>query len=216
MKLRLQLLLTLITAILSLQSAHTLAEGDPASGKAKAAMCGACHGADGNSLADSYPKLAGLGAKYLRKQITDIKNGDRTVAAMTGMLNALSEQDIADIAAYYDSNTRQTAGSKEQSKALKLGENIYRAGNLETNVPACTGCHSPSGKGNTPAGYPALGGQYAKYIATQLRAFRTAAHDTEDPSGRKNDSVAVMRGVTAHMSEQEIDAVANYIAGLHQ
>lgn len=219
MKTRLQALLTIATASLFLaQSPQIFAAGDASAGKAKAATCGGCHGDDGNSYPGmgKFPKLANLGEKYLTKQISDIKAGKRTVTAMTGMLNSLSEQDIADIAAYYDSQTRQVSGSEENTKALQLGERTYRAGNLETGVPACTGCHSPAGSGNPPAGYPALGGQQAEYIATQLRAFRTAAHDPDDATGRSNDEPNVMRGVAAHMSEQEINAVANYIAGLHK
>ncbi len=217
MKICVQALLMIITASLfSTQAAF--AQGDASAGKSKAAACAGCHGTDGNSYPgmDKFPKLAGLGEKYLNKQILDIKKGKRTVTEMTGMLNALSTQDSADIAAYYNAQARQINGAQDNTKTLGHGENLYRAGNLETGVPACTGCHSPSGSGNSPAGYPALGGQHAGYIASQLRAFRTAAHDAEDPTGRSNDEGSVMRGVAAHMSEQEIVAVANYIAGLHQ
>ena len=188
--------------------------GDAAAGESKIAVCTGCHGADGNSPAPSFPKLAGLGDKYILKQLVDIKSRERVVPEMTGMLDNLSDQDLADIAAYYDSRERQLAGATEAK--LALGEKVYRGGNLETGVPACTGCHSPHGSGNDPAGYPALGGQYAAYIAKQLRAFRTAAHDPDDPAGRDNDGDAgIMRGVAAHMSDQEIDAVANFISGLH-
>ncbi len=191
-----------------------LAAGDGKAGESKAAMCVACHGTDGNSPAPTFPKLAGLGEKYLLKQLQDIKSGQRQVAEMTGMLDGMSDQDLQDIAAFYDSQERQLAGAKEAK--LELGEKIYRGGNIHTGVPACIGCHSPAGEGNSPAGYPALGGQYSTYIAKQLRAFRTAAHDPEDASGRANDGdVAVMRGVAARMTDQEIDAVANFIAGLH-
>lgn len=208
---------TLFTAaiIAALVSAPSLAAGDAAAGKAKAATCAACHGADGNSAASAFPKLAGLGGKYLIKQMKDIKSGDRPVAEMTGMLDSSSEQDIADIAAYYQQQKRALSGAQENKKLLSLGENIYRAGNLETGVPACTGCHSPAGNGNAPAGYPALGGQHTQYIAKQLRAFRTAAHDEENQTGRKNDESKVMRSVSAHMNDLEIDALANYISGLH-
>lgn len=210
---------TAVVLIAVLLTPFALAEGKTGgnadAGKTKTAMCGACHGADGNSTAGTFPKLAGLGEKYLNKQLRDIKSGTRSVAEMTGMLNALSDQDMADIAAYYASQTRQLAGSQENAKRLALGEKIYRAGNLETGVPACTGCHSPAGNGNAPAGYPALGGQHAQYIARQLRAFRTGAHDAEDPAARNNDDVKVMRGVAARMNDQEIDALANYISGLH-
>lgn len=161
-----------------------MAEGDAKAGEGKTAVCVACHAADGNSPSSAFPKLAGLGEKYLLKQLKDIQGGVRQVPEMTGMLNGLTEQDLADIAAYYDSQTRQLSGAKETK--LDLGERVYRGGNIKTGVAACIGCHAPSGNGNAPAGYPALGGQHADYIAKQLRAFRTAAHDAEDPRDRKS------------------------------
>ena len=208
---------TLLSAaiVATLVSAPVLAGGDATAGKAKAVVCAACHGADGNSAAGAFPKLAGLGEKYLIKQMTDIKTGERVVAEMTGMLDNSSDQDIADIAAYYAQQKRALAGAEDNEKLLSLGENIYRAGNLEIGVPACTGCHSPAGNGNAPAGYPALGGQHAQYLAKQLRAFRTAAHDEENETGRKNDESKVMRSVSARLNDREIDALANYISGLH-
>lgn len=197
-----------------LMSTITLAAGNATAGKALSATCAACHGADGNSPAPNFPKLAGLGEKYLLKQLQDIKSGDRPVLEMTGMLTALSGEQMADLAAYFASQTRSIAGAKEA--ALESGERVYRGGNIETGVPACTGCHSPSGNGNAPAGYPALGGQHAQYIAKQLRAFRTGAHDPENDTARTNDGDAkVMRGVAAQMNDVEIEAVANYIAGLN-
>jgi cytochrome c553 len=205
---------SLLVVLALLAAPVAMAAGDATAGKDKVTACGACHGADGNSPAPSFPKLAGLGEKYLLKQLQDIKAGSRAIPEMTGQLEAMSNQDLEDIAAFYNSQSRQLSGAKDEK--LALGEKVYRGGNIETGVPACTGCHSPSGNGNTPAGYPALGGQYSAYIAKQLRAFRTAAHDAEDPSGRNNDGdAAVMRGVAAHMTDQEIDAVANYIAGLN-
>lgn len=196
------------------------AGGNATAGKDKIAVCSGCHGADGNSAVANFPKLAGLGEKYLLKQMRDIKSANpakngRVVPEMTGMLTGLSEQDMADIAAYYSAQKRQLAGATDNAKQLSLGEKIFRAGNLETGVPACTGCHSPSGNGNTPAGYPALGGQHAAYVAKQLRAFRTGAHDAENPSARLNDESGVMRGVAAHLNDQEVDALSNYISGLH-
>lgn len=194
-------------------SSIAFAGGDTAAGQSKAAMCTACHGANGNSVVANFPKLAGQGEKYLIKQLKDIKSGSRKVVEMTGLLNAYSDQDLADIAAYYASKNIQMAGAKEEN--LDRGESLYRGGNIETGVPACTGCHSPTGQGNAPAGYPAIGGQFAQYTAKQLRAFRTGAHDPENDTARTNDGDArVMRGVAAHMSDVEIEAVANFIAGL--
>jgi cytochrome c553 len=194
-------------------SSIAFAAGDAAAGQSKVAMCSGCHGADGNSAMANFPKLAGQGEKYLTKQLKDIKSGNRNIVEMTGLLDEYSDQDLADISAYYASKNMQMAGAKEEN--LDRGESIYRGGNIETGVPACTGCHSPSGQGNAPAGYPAIGGQFAQYTAKQLRAFRTGAHDPENDTARTNDGdTRVMRGVAAHMSDVEIEAVANFIAGL--
>ena len=193
-----------------------MAEGDAAAGQTKAAQCGACHGADGNSAAPTFPKLAGQGEKYLLKQIMDIKSGAREVPQMVGQLDNFNEQDMADIAAYFSSQKMQLSGSKPMKvklnsgdtvDGLKLGRTIFRAGNPETGVPACMGCHSPTGKGNSPAGFPRLSGQYAEYVETQLKAFRSGA--------RANDGeTRIMRTVAKQLSDAEISAVADYVAGL--
>jgi cytochrome c553 len=192
------------------------AAGDAAAGQQKAAACAACHGADGNSPAPTFPKIAGLGEKYLAKQLADIKSGARSVPQMIGQLDNFSEQDLADIAAYYAGQQIQLAGSEPLSVMLNNGDNvdglmlgrkIFRAGNPETGVPACMGCHSPTGKGNSPAGYPRLSGQYAQYVETQLKAFREGA--------RANDGdTRPMRTAARQLSDAEIKALANYVAGL--
>lgn len=188
--------------------------GDAVAGKALVAACGACHGADGNSQAPTFPKLAGQGEKYLVKQLEDIKSGARTVPEMTGQLDTLSAVDFDNIAAYYASQKITLAGAKNDKELLALGEKIYRAGNVEAGVPACMGCHSPTGVGNAPAGFPAVGGQHADYIAKQLKDFRTGAEYTD--KGRRNDGdIRIMRDGVARMSDREIEAVSNYISGLH-
>ncbi|MEH6548540.1 MAG: c-type cytochrome [Pseudomonadales bacterium] len=187
-------------------------EGDAATGQAQAVVCGACHGADGNSAAAAFPKLAGLGEKYLLKQLLDIQSGARTVPTMAGQLDGKSTQNLADLAAYYASQTR-TVG-QANAELVELGEKIYRAGNAEVGIAACTACHSPTGKGNYPAGFPALGGQHADYIEAQLKAFREGAN--EPGKGRDNDGeTRVMRDVAARMSDIEMRSVASYIQGLH-
>ncbi|WP_049722911.1 c-type cytochrome [Gilvimarinus polysaccharolyticus] len=204
------------------------AAGVASAGADKSAVCAACHGADGNSPAPSFPKIAGLGERYILKQLRDIQAWDkasgsdkastgRPVVEMTGLLSGLTDQDLQDIAAHYADQTIQLSGSKELTvkinsgedvDALKLGQQVYRAGNEETGVPACTGCHSPTGVGNAPAGYPHLGGQYAQYIEKQLRAFRAGE--------RTNDGdQMIMRLAAKHLSDAEIKSLANYIAGLH-
>ncbi len=146
------------------------AAGDATAGQAKAAVCGACHGPDGNSMAPNFPKLAGQGERYLNKQLHDIKAGKRTVLEMTGLLTNLSDQDLADIAAYYASQ-KGSVGAADP-KVVARGEALFRGGDLAKGLPACTGCHSPDGKGNAAAGFPHLGGQHAQYVGKQLTDFR--------------------------------------------
>jgi cytochrome c553 len=189
--------------------------GDPTEGLelANASGCGGCHGADGNSPVPSFPKIAGLGANYLFKQLQDIREGNRVIVEMTGLVDNYDDEELKDLAAYYNSQTLQLAGAKPlevkvnagiKVDGLKLGARVYRAGNLETNVPSCMGCHSPRGLGNEPAGYPRLGGQYSEYIAKQLRAYRDGERVHE-----------IMNTVAKNMTNAEIDAVANFIAGLN-
>jgi cytochrome c553 len=192
------------------------ASGDAAAGKLKTASCAGCHGQEGNSAIASFPKLAGLGEKYLTAQLRHIKAGERVIVEMTGLLDYMTDQDLQDMAAYYNSKNIQISGAKEitligmndPQKVLELGENLYRAGNLKTGVAACVACHSPSGKGNGPAGYPALGGQYAEYTEKQLLAYR---------SGERNSgaNAKIMQGVAKALSDKEIKALANYISGLN-
>lgn len=197
---------------LSFTSVAATAAGDAAAGKTKAAACFACHGQDGNSAVASFPKLAGLGVRYLDKQIRDIKSGARAVPAMSGLTNDLSDQDIADIAAYFSGQTMSVNQAKKE--LIAKGELIYRGGIRDKGVPACAACHSPTGAGNAPAGFPHLGGQHADYVSTQLKAYRAAADG--DVSGRANDGdTKPMRGVASRLSDSEIAAVASYISGLH-
>ena len=192
------------------------AAGDVQAGKLKTASCAGCHGQDGNSAIPSFPKLAGLGEKYLTAQLRHVKAGERVIVEMTGILDYMTDQDLQDMAAYYNSQSLQIAGAKDitligmddPEKVLKLGEKLYRAGNLKTGVAACVACHSPSGRGNGPAGYPALGGQYAEYTEKQLKAYR---------SGERNSgsNAKIMQGVAQALSNKEIKALANYISGLN-
>ncbi len=191
------------------QSAEMI-RGDAAAGETKAVTCGACHGADGNSVVPNFPKLAGLGEKYLLKQMKDIRDGRRVVAAMAGQVDNMTDQDLADIAAFYDSKTRST--ELANADFLELGRKVYMSGIMERKVAACSGCHSPSGKGNGPGGFPGLAGQHADYIAAQLKMFRKGY---EDPSGRTNDGGSkIMRTTAFELSDLEIEAVASYAAGL--
>lgn len=181
------------------------AAGDLAAGKTKAAACAACHGADGNSANPEWPKLAGQHDKYLVKQLTNFKAGERTNAMMAPMAAGLSEQDMADIAAYYGSQT-QTSG-KADPALVDAGEKLYRGGNATTGVAACIACHAPNGMGNPQANFPRLSGQHAAYIVNQLKAFRAGE--------RANDAGKMMQNIAARMTDTEMQAVASYIQGLH-
>ncbi|MBF7728812.1 c-type cytochrome [Pseudomonas sp. N040] len=199
-KLLVSLLLTLgITGVAQ-------AAGDAAAGQAKVAVCAGCHGADGNSAAPNFPKLAGQGERYLLKQLQDIKAGNRQVLEMTGILTNVSEQDMADMAAYFSSQS-MSIGATDPA-LLAAGQALYRGGKLNEGMPACSGCHSPNGAGNAPAGFPRLGGQHAQYVAKQLTDFREG--------NRTNDGdTMTMRAIAAKLSNKDIAAISSYIQGLH-
>lgn len=182
------------------------AAGDAKAGQAKAAVCGACHGPDGNSMAPNFPKLAGQGERYLTKQMQDIKSGKRTVLEMTGLLTNLSDQDLSDIAAYFSSQPGSVGAA--DPKVVARGEDLFRGGKLDQGMPSCIGCHSPNGAGNAAAGFPHLGGQHAQYVAKQLTDFREG--------NRTNDGdTKIMQSIAAKMSNKDIEAVSSYVQGLH-
>ncbi|MGE8338747.1 c-type cytochrome [Pseudomonas laurylsulfatiphila] len=207
-KLIVSLLLTVGISGIAHAAGEAVQPGDAKAGQAKAAVCGACHGPDGNSMAPNFPKLAGQGERYLTKQLHDIKSGKRTVLEMTGLLTNLSDQDLADIAAYFASQ-KGSVGAADP-KVVARGEALFRGGDLAKGMPACTGCHSPNGAGNAAAGFPHLGGQHAQYIAKQLTDFR------KEDGGRTNDGDAkTMQTIAKKLSDEDIAAVSSYIQGLH-
>jgi cytochrome c553 len=172
-------------------------------------VCAACHAADGNSIAPANPKIAGQIPEYLHKQLVDFKpqagkKPARESPIMMGMVANLSEADMKSLAAFYAGQTLKPAAAADKNLAA-LGQKIWRGGNSASGVPACAGCHGPAGAG-IPAQYPRIAGQYAEYIAAQLKAFKEGA--------RANDPNGMMRGVTARMTDREIRAVAEYAAGL--
>ena len=180
------------------------AAGDAVSGQGKVAVCSGCHGADGNSMIPSFPKLAGQGEVYLVNQLKDVRDGARNVPQMMGILTGRTDQDLADMAAFYSAQ-EVTVGATNPD-LLDLGRQIYRAGIAEKGVAACTACHSPTGAGNAQAGFPALGGQHSDYLIKQLKAYRTET--------RTNGQAKLMQQVAALLSDKEIDAVASYMQGL--
>jgi cytochrome c553 len=177
---------------------------DAEAGKAKSAVCAACHGADGNSSNPMWPSLAGQHASYVYKQLSDFKAGRRINASMLGMVAGLSDDDMKNLAAYYE--TQNPSPVAFDAELIAKGESIYRGGITETGVAACMGCHSPSGEGNGPASWPSLKGQYPDYIVAQLQAFKQGA--------RANDPGKMMRNLVGRMSDMEMKAVAAYIAGI--
>jgi cytochrome c553 len=195
---------TLICAAAFGSSVPALAAGTKEAGQTKSTPCIACHGVDGNSANPEWPSIAGQQESYLVDQLKAFRAGARQNPLMTPMAAALSDQDIDDLAAWYSSQTPR-GGETEPSK-LKLGQKVYRAGNMEEETMACAACHGPTGRGNPLASYPAIQGQHATYVAAQLRAYRSGTR-TSDPN-------QVMRSVAARLSEAEIDAVASYVQGL--
>ncbi len=195
------LLISLIVSAGLMSAAHA---GDADAGKAKSVTCGACHGADGNSMASAFPKIAGQGERYLIKQITDIRDGNRQVPEMTAFVAGLSDVDIADLAAYFNSQSPSGGGANEE--LVELGESIYRAGIESKGVPACTACHGPAGKGVELSGFPMLAGQHDAYTAKQLHNFSMGT--------RANDNGKMMRDIAYRLHEKEIEAVSSYIQGL--
>lgn len=190
------------------------ASGDVEAGKQKSAPCAACHGVDGNSVNPAWPNLAGQGEKYLVNQLQLFKDKIRVNTLMNPQAQNLSEQDMLDLAAYYSSQTPKI-GVADTTKVFQgeeiyiIGERIYRGGNSESGVPACMSCHAPNGVGNTAAMFPRLAGQHSLYTAAQLRAYRSGARYQPE------DHLNMMKKITSYMTEQEIEAVAEYIAGLH-
>ena len=182
------------------------AGGNAEAGQGKAAVCGGCHGVDGNSMIPSFPKLAGQGELYLTKQLIDIRDGARSVPQMSGILTGRTDQDLADLAAYYSAQ-KVTIGATDP-ELLDLGRQIYRAGIAAKGVAACSACHSPTGAGNAQAAFPALSGQHADYVIAQLKAYRTET--------RTNGQAMMMQQVAALMSDKEIEAVASYVQGLSE
>lgn len=205
-------LLTVVVGVLAAQNvlAQGVIKGDPAKGQQIVAqVCAACHAADGNSAITMNPSLAGQHPEYTYKQLMNFKSqggkpAERNNGVMAGMVANLSEDDMKNLAVYFAAQ-KARPGVARDAKLVKQGEAIYRGGVAGKNIPACASCHSPNGAG-MPAQFPRLAGQHADYTSTQLKAFRAGQ--------RVNDAVQMMRGVAGKMSDQEIAAVSEYIAGL--
>lgn len=203
MKLSVSFLFAAAAAALSLNVHAQAAKPDLAKGAASFGnVCVACHAADGNSTTPANPKLAQQHPEYLIKQLQEYKSGKRQNAIMQGMAAGLSDDDMRNIA-YWLASQKGAPGFASDPELVKLGERIYRGGLADRGIAACAGCHSPNGAG-IPVQYPRLAGQHAEYTETQLRHFR---------DGTRANNIQ-MAGVAAKMTDREIKAVADYIAGL--
>lgn len=203
---------TLLALALAAGAVMAAPKADVARGKEIATnVCASCHAADGNSGIAMYPKLSAQHAYYLFVQTKDIKDGKRTTgaaAAMAPMVAALSEQDMRDVAAFYATQFPKP-GETNPKDNPELGAKIFRGGLADKKIPACMSCHGPSGAGIPGGGteivaYPRLGGQHKDYIVGQMKAYQ---------SGQRTN--AIMADIAKRMSEEELNAVANFIQGLH-
>ncbi len=191
-------------------AAQAPAKPDASKGQTIASqVCAACHAADGNSQIAANPKLAGQVFEYLHKQLTNFKpqgamKAERDNAVMAGMVANLSPEDMKNVAAFYAAQKLKPSAAKDKDLAA-LGQKVYRGGNASTGVAACAGCHGPTGAG-MPSQYPRIAGQFSEYVEAQLKAFRSGT--------RANDPNGMMRSVVARMTDREIQAVADYVAGL--
>jgi cytochrome c553 len=181
--------------------------GDATAGQAKAAACGACHGADGNSTDGQYPKLAGQHEMYIAHQLHNFKSGSRQNAIMLGMATPLSDQDMHDIGAYFASK-RSLPGVADQA-VVDQGQKLYREGDPTRGIPACMACHSIDGRGNPGAMYPQLTSQHAQYIEAKLKDFHNGVTWSNDAHAQ------IMPTIAKKLDPQDITALASYIEGLH-
>lgn len=205
MRFRLVLMAIASAATASLATAQEAAKPDPARAQPiVASACAACHAADGNSASPANPVLAGQHADYIAKQLANYKSGERKNPVMLGMSAALSPQDMKNLGAYFEAQKAGTRAARNPD-LVKLGRQIYRGGIMAKGVAACASCHGPTGAG-VPAQFPRVAGQFAEYAQAQLQAFRLGE--------RANDPNKMMREIAARLSDQEIKALSEYMAGL--
>lgn len=198
--------LALCTLLAGTALADGIVAGDAEAGKNKAITCGACHGADGNSVNPVWPSLAGQHATYAVAQLQAFKNGTRSEPLMLGQVMTLSDEDMRNLAVYF-AGMPAAAKAVADPATVDRGQRLYRGGDSDNKSAACIACHGPSGRGNPAAAYPSLKGQYATYTATQLRAYASGARQSDGPT-------KVMRDIASSLSEDDIVAVASYIQGL--
>jgi len=206
MKIKLVLLFALAALAALPAQADSLVDGSAEDGKAKALTCTACHGPEGNSSSALWPNIAGQNASYIRAQLKAFKDGSRVDPLMSSQAMLLSDQDMADLAVYFES-LPGAAQAVADASLVARGEALYRGGNTETGATACMACHGPTGRGNPAALYPALQGQHAAYTAKQLNAYADGTRETDGKT-------RIMRDVAARLSNEDIEALASYVQGL--
>lgn len=182
------------------------ASGDAKAGQTKAAACGACHGPDGNSPSDAFPKLAGQHASYAVDQLKAFKEGKRKDPMMSGQAVPLSDQDMLDVAAFFSTQTPQPGMAAKES--VDAGQKLYRGGDAAKKIPACMACHAPNGAGNIAAKYPRLSGQHAAYTAKQITRYKEGNHN--GGAGAK-----MMQDIASRLGPDEVKVLSEYIAGLY-
>ena len=208
-------IIILATVLLASFSSSIIAAGDTEAGQIKSVTCMGCHGLAGNSETALFPKLAGQGEVYLLKQLQNFKSGERNNAIMAGVASLLSEQDMMDIAAYYSIQTISENSAKGDAETIELGRKIYIGGKMDTQTTACIACHGPKGLGIPTAGFPSLSAQHADYIVVQLKAFRQYSINEQTGSDDVSRTNEMMVNVAKGLTTVEIEALAQYIAGLH-
>jgi cytochrome c553 len=199
---RLWILVATITGAIANTSAF--AAGSVAAGATKSVVCQACHGANGNSVNPEWPSLAGIGADYIAEQLANFKSGKRNNAIMMANVMTLTPDDMADLAAYFDS--QKNTGLEADPSYYKAGETLYRAGDKTRGIPACMACHGPTGRGNEPGKIPALAGQHSVYVINQLGEYASGARTT-GPNG-------IMQMIAKRLTPDDMRNVASYAQGL--
>ena len=202
-------------AFANISAAADAVTGSADAGASKAAVCTACHGVNGNSANPEWPNLAGQNAAYVREQLAMIRDGKRVNPLMQPIVKDMSDQDFADMAAFFAAQT--PAGLESDPSYWKAGEALYKSGDASRNIPACTACHGPSGQGNAGSGYPALRAQHSVYTVKQLQDYLTKnryrdATDASVVNATRNS--AMMTTIAARLTPEDIRNLASYVQGL--
>jgi len=201
------LAMLLVAGLAHAETAGTATPGDAKAGEGKVIACAACHGVDGNSALAMYPKLAGQNEAYIARQLSHYKSGKRANPIMMPFASTLSEQDMADIGAYFA--TQQPSANQADEAYVARAQQLYRGGDAKLGVPACIACHGPDGRGMAGAAYPQLAGQWADYVLAKLNEWRAGTTWGDD------SNALIMPEIAKRLSDADIAALASYTQGLH-